>query len=331
MANLISIVIPIYNVEKYIVNSLNSVLAQSFSEIEVILIDDGSTDGSGEISDRYAAQDSRVKVYHIPNGGVAKARQMGVESATGEFIAFVDPDDILPHDAIERLYAHMSDDIDIVAGSSTRFYESGKIRYVSFKDRFITHDEWLKMIITATPDYITPPWGKIYRKSLFTESSFPHLKRGQDWMMNIEVAARVRGVKMISDIVYNYRSPFGTGRTAVIDLEHTKRVIGVIENILTSNGLLERCQHELRHLKLTYISKCISNKQYIDKHDEWIEELNRSTKVKELCRKDRRALKALSSLAAQRRFRKRIKFDEFTKKISRWTYIYMKRRPRRTI
>ena len=91
----LSIIIPIYNVERYLEETINSVLKQTFTDFELILVDDGSTDNSGKICDKYAQKDSRVKVIHKPNGGVSSARNAGVDNATGEFIGFVDSDDII--------------------------------------------------------------------------------------------------------------------------------------------------------------------------------------------------------------------------------------------
>ncbi len=330
MESLISVVVPIYNVEPYIVDSLNSVVMQSYRNLEIILVDDGSPDRCGEICDDFAKRDPRVKVHHIPNGGVAKARQLGVESASGEYVAFVDPDDRLPLDAIERLFANVSDDVDIVLGSSTRFYESGKVRYVRYADRVVEGDEWRRMIITISADHIATPWARIYRREIFTKDSFPVLRRGQDWMMNIELSVRVRRVKMISDIVYNYRSPFGTGRTHKVDLEYTKSLLGVAEQILIDRGIAEQYQDELHTAQLNFICKCIHNRAYIDCRDEWVERLCRSVRIDRLSSLHRGAVRSLRSVDAQRRFRRRVKYNELIHKIRRWIYIYTSRQPRQT-
>ena len=92
MNELISVIIPVYNVEKHLEKCIKSILAQSYSEIEVILVDNGSKDRSGSICDKFASEDSRVKVVHKPNGGVATARNRGIEEKKGEFFCFVDAD-----------------------------------------------------------------------------------------------------------------------------------------------------------------------------------------------------------------------------------------------
>ena len=101
----LSIIIPVYNVELYLPQAVESVLAQSFRDFELILVDDGATDGSGEICDRYAGEDSRVKVIHQKNAGVSAARNAGVAAAQGEYIGFTDSDDIIERDMYQRMIA----------------------------------------------------------------------------------------------------------------------------------------------------------------------------------------------------------------------------------
>lgn len=100
----VSVIVPVFNVEKYIVECIESVLKQSFTDIELILINDGSVDNSGDICDEYAKKDDRIKVFHQKNGGVCAARNKGLDIATGDYIMFLDSDDFLPLDAIETLY-----------------------------------------------------------------------------------------------------------------------------------------------------------------------------------------------------------------------------------
>ena len=100
---LVSVVIPVYNVEKYLNKGIESVLSQSYEELEIILVDDGSTDSSGKMCDVYARQDKRVHIMHKENGGLSSARNAGIREAHGEYIAFVDSDDWVEPDYIERL------------------------------------------------------------------------------------------------------------------------------------------------------------------------------------------------------------------------------------
>ena len=100
----VSVIIPVYNVRPYLEQCMDSVLQQTLDDIEVICIDDGSTDGSGEILDKYVQKDSRVKAVHQDNAGAAQARNTGLEKASGDYILFVDGDDYLTENALETLY-----------------------------------------------------------------------------------------------------------------------------------------------------------------------------------------------------------------------------------
>ena len=113
MMDLISIIVPVYNIEKYLDRCIQSILSQTYTNFELLLIDDGSTDSSGAICDSYAEQDSRVRVFHKPNGGVSSARNMGLDNANGEWITFCDSDDWV-YDCWLQNYVDNSDNVDIV-------------------------------------------------------------------------------------------------------------------------------------------------------------------------------------------------------------------------
>ena len=107
-APLVSVVVPVYDVEAYLPEALDSVLAQSHRALEVVVVDDGSTDGSGALADDYAGRDPRVRVVHTPNRGLGAARNVGVRHATGEILAFADSDDVVPVDAYRILLRQLS-------------------------------------------------------------------------------------------------------------------------------------------------------------------------------------------------------------------------------
>ena len=122
---LISIIVPIYNSERFLPRCIESVLNQSFSDFELLLIDDGSTDGSGEICDVFSEKDRRIHVFHKENGGVSSARNLGLEQATGEWIYFVDSDDEVLTNGLQTLVDSISDDGDIVMGGFVEEDENG--------------------------------------------------------------------------------------------------------------------------------------------------------------------------------------------------------------
>ncbi|HET9999107.1 MAG TPA: glycosyltransferase family 2 protein [Nocardioides sp.] len=122
----VTVVVPVYDVERWLPESLDSVLGQSGVDLQVVVVDDGSPDGSGAIADAYAARDHRVRVLHVPNGGLGSARNVGTEHANGEYLGFLDSDDVLPAGALSRLARRLDETgSDFVTGSVARWERDG--------------------------------------------------------------------------------------------------------------------------------------------------------------------------------------------------------------
>lgn len=158
----ISVIIPVYNVEKYLERCLDSVLNQSFHDIEVICVDDGSTDSSSEILDRYAVKDTRIRVIHQENRGIAAARNVGLDAATGRYISFLDSDDAQLPNLYERVFAHCPEGVDAICFSAQEVLEEGSVALFSsdyFSVKFsglidMTDDDLFKLSATV--------WDKIF-------------------------------------------------------------------------------------------------------------------------------------------------------------------------
>lgn len=142
---MISIIVPVFNVEKYLPDCLNSILSQSFTEYEVLLINDGSTDKSGEICDEYTQKDPRFKVYHKQNGGVSSARNFALDKITGDWVYFCDADDLLYEKALEILIRNFDDSVDCTMGGYIRFNEQGDILEENkiYEDNYMSIEEIL--------------------------------------------------------------------------------------------------------------------------------------------------------------------------------------------
>lgn len=125
----ISIIVPVYNTESFLRSCIDSILQQSFDAFELILVDDGSMDGSSAICDEYAMKDSRIRVFHKQNGGVSSARNLGLDNASGEWIYFVDSDDEIFPGGLQTMVDGISDEVDIVLGGYKRYDESGRVVY----------------------------------------------------------------------------------------------------------------------------------------------------------------------------------------------------------
>jgi len=208
MTPAISVIIPVYRGEKYLDECIKSVLAQTFYDFELILLDDGSPDKCGNICDAYARQDARIRVIHKTNEGINATRRRGVEEAIGEWIAFVDDDDTLPKDALANLY-EASEDTDIVVGYSE----------IPQHKRQLSLEECRESIITG--QFISSsPWAKLYRRSILHDGifDFPREIDGEeDMIMNIRLFFLVeRAPHLVFKKVYNFRRNMSS-------VSHTKR------------------------------------------------------------------------------------------------------------
>ena len=200
----ISVIVPVYKAEKYLRRCIDSILAQTFTDFELILVNDGSPDNCGAICDEYAAKDSRIRVFHKENGGVNAARRDGVENSNGEWITFVDADDSLPNDALETLYTNTSDEYDIIKGC---YKIIGKQESPTHKPMILGCKEYRSETITNSFLHCSP-WASLIYKRLFNDKTFnmpKELAYGEDMIMNIRLAfATNKDIKIIPDIVYNY-------------------------------------------------------------------------------------------------------------------------------
>lgn len=212
---LVSVVIPVFNVEEYLRECMDSVLGQSLREIEVVCIDDGSTDGSGAILDEYAARDARVKAVHQKNAGVAAARNLGIDMASGDFIAFMDPDDLYPdNEVLSDLWrGAVEHGTKACGGGFMEFLPNGAIRTkfdpestgMSFdRDSFVDYRKW-----QFEQGYVR----FVYQRKALVENgiSFPSYSRYQDPPFMARALSVIGSFYALSRPAYKYR----VGRTCV--------------------------------------------------------------------------------------------------------------------
>lgn len=167
MKEIISVIVPVYNVETYLPECVESLLGQTYPHLEIILIDDGSTDGSGAICDEFAARDSRIRVIHQQNGGAAAAKNAGLRIATGTYLAFLDSDDKLVVDAYAHLLELMdSHGADAVQGGFCNWYLDGEAEQFTFPGvQEYTAEQYLARYTTDWTSGLL--WDKLFRRSLF--------------------------------------------------------------------------------------------------------------------------------------------------------------------
>lgn len=211
----ISIVVPVYNVEKYLDKCIESILRQTFEDFELILVDDGSPDNSGKICDEWAKKDSRIKVIHQKNGGLPNARNTGINNATGRYIAFVDSDDWVEKDFLSVLYSGITENnADIVQCNYSRVFDSGREDFIQYKNEIWDRQHIEKVIMPQLANYIpvnmsNSRWNKIYRSDIARkaiEYGDEKIVMGEDFLMNIAAVALSEKVVILdTPPMYKYR------------------------------------------------------------------------------------------------------------------------------
>lgn len=207
---LVSVIIPVYNSEKYLEAALDSVKTQTYKTIEVLMIDDGSVDLSSEICDRYAEKDSRFRAIHQKNQGPSAARNRGIEEAKGEYIAFMDSDDILHKDFVRNLMAlHEKYDCDIALTKSFPFRTEKVDTEKEAEERllFMDHKQLSTQLVETGWTGLAIVMAKIYKKSLFEHIKFHEARmRGEDDTILYQLYWEVKSAVLFESPLYFYRS-----------------------------------------------------------------------------------------------------------------------------
>lgn len=208
---LISVIVPVYNVEKYLKHCVDSVLSQTYTNLEVILVDDGSTDGSPTICDNYKNKDRRVNVIHKENGGLSDARNSGIDICKGEYISFIDSDDFVSPLFIESLYdgiVRYNSDLSTLVHSNT-FYD-GKDYFVKFTDdkkkcsiRLVSADDAMKYMLYQQISNGSQMY--LYKRKIFDELRFPKGYLYEDLYTTYKALLKSKKVTLVYADAYAYR------------------------------------------------------------------------------------------------------------------------------
>ena len=271
---MISVIVPVYNVERYLQRCVDSILNQTFRDIELILIDDGSTDRCGEICDRYSVQDDRIRVIHQINAGLSAARNAGIDVASGEFLSFVDSDDFIHCETLETLHRSIIDnDADIAVCSFLRVSENGE-----FIDPFPVSDDLLSTpegIITTQlaieglfgnlHSYWGVVWNKLYKNDLFKNIRFPVGKTFEDVYVMHEILYQCSRIFTVDKKLYYYQNN-SASITNSIGLENR---VDLYEGYIYRMRFFE--DHEMtvllkKQLNIVYYlyCKCVKNREIKD-------------------------------------------------------------------
>ena len=269
MEHLISVIIPIYNVEKYLNQCIQSIVEQTYQNLEIILIDDGSTDKSSKICDVWSMNDDRIKVIHQKNHEAAKAKNQGIKNASGELIAFVDSDDCIKKDMYEKLYKLMKEkECDIV--------ECG---YQCFKDRILQEESTLNRVEVCNSEqaikYLMGDskmkqvvWNKLYKKEVIGDIRFPKGRYIDDEFWTYKILNNARRICVTNEKLYYYRQH----ASSIMGKKYNVRRLDVIDAFQERMMYMKKNQPKLiAKSTLTYIGMVMYQYQCLTLHGKEID------------------------------------------------------------
>lgn len=255
----ISIIVPVYNVEKYLDNCIRHILNQTYSNLEVILVDDGSTDSSGRICDRYAERDARVHVVHKENGGSSSARNLGLELATGDYIGFLDADDYPDENMYEVLYGTMkSMGCTIAQVMSRDFDEQGNMIKDAYRSSgevtYLSKDEMFRLLMLHEGDssFCT----KLIKADFAKQFRFSQNRLNEDFELVLKMLEKVEGVYSIEEAHYNILIRQGSNQRSGFKPQLYE---AIIDNSDMAFEMMER-----RFPKLRVEAECFRFRQRLD-------------------------------------------------------------------
>ena len=262
----VSIIVPVYNTEKYIDECICSLVSQTYKNIELIIIDDGSKDNSGKKADEYASKNNMIKVFHTENKGLSSARNYGLKYATGDFICFIDSDDYVTEDFVEKMVsASISNNTDMVFCNYFSFYVNKvnpSLRLSSIKDKKIfTPEEYLEKLYVYSGEYVMV-WNKLFRREIFSELRFANMLC-EDGQIILSVIDKCKRISYLSEPMYYYRrrkSGIMGEKREVILLNNMKWIKEHMAKLKKTNRI-----HLLYAAQKLYISKIVENYIYCKK------------------------------------------------------------------
>jgi len=269
MNSLISIIVPIYNAEKYLSECIKSILCQTYKNIQLILINDGSTDNSLDICNYYKTIDNRILIIDKPNEGVSAARNIGIKYAEGEYIGFVDSDDYIQENMYELLLKQMKNDKSQVCAMTSYTISSFEKHNSIYKDKIISGNEALKHLLLLR--FPTSLWAYLYSKDVIKNSYLnDEIHFFEDFELNYRVLSISSTVSICDQKLYNYRSNEGSiNRQEINDKRTTCLKIYeiIIENLDDKNRkLVKYALHFRAHFLISVIASLSKSIDADDKY-----------------------------------------------------------------
>lgn len=280
---LISVIVPVYNAERYLNCCIESVLSQTFPNFELLLIDDGSTDGSRKICEEYSRKDSRVHCVCQTNAGEFAARMGGVRQAEGELLYFLDADDEILPDTLAVMLAYMKDDVDIVI-------------FETKEDRSYTVIEYMQALLCFKFWVV---WGRLYRRKLFDGIEFDnsrYFRVGVDFLTNLMLLRNTTGkiiCKPYHKYLYNVFNPNSVQLSHKHDYEYEKKMVMEVDKIISPFCSFSEIAYAVFCWKIVYLSGMMGLKYNINYDDLWIKEMLEESKCYNLNLKGKITIKAI--------------------------------------
>ena len=292
MENTISIIIPVYNGEEYIADCLNSILNQTYKNLEIIVINDGSTDNSRKILYDYKSKDNRIRIVEQENCGVSSARNRGIKLAISNWIMFVDIDDVLEKDAIENFSNNLSFDYDVII--SKIFINTGNRKVkgnCKYNQNMFFDESNKKELIDSifydngkeAVSYIACPFAKVYKKSFLMENGFwfkNGLKYGEDALFNFKVLLFAKKISYINEYTYEYRINSTSAMQKYDDhlIENYTNLLIELKNELNEMKIFDSYKNEYSYYVLRQINRFLKEyffaKENKDKYMQMKKEFN---------------------------------------------------------
>lgn len=257
----ISVIVPVYKVENYLRRCIDSILSQSFTDFELLLIDDGSPDSCGRICDEYATKDERVRVFHKPNGGVSSARNLGLENVNGEWVAFIDSDDYIKREYLLGLLQNCTiNNVDFIAVNNFISKETDETSVILGDSMFD------KLFTVYSFQKTCSPWGKLYRMDIIRLNNLrfnPAVHLGEDIIFVLTYLLNLNRVVLLKSDNYYYEQRTGSLTKTLNSYE--SEVVGlrefdaVISKLITKFGLNQSAIDNLRSWELIFFERTINS------------------------------------------------------------------------
>lgn len=286
MCSLISIIIPCYNCERYFSQLFNTLTKQTYSHWEAICIDDGSTDNTGKLLTEFARKDNRIKYFYQTNQGAAKARAYGISKASGEFITFLDADDTLPHNALEKFLKAFADaDTDIVVSGFNIIKQSHLVKSKRLSKQKLHSIDYLKKVLCGK--YGWELCAKMYRTKLFDNPIITpeHIRIGEDASVFIQLVSYAKNIQVMDETLYNYIQ-YESSASHVQSPKYAEETLQAgffIEDILKQKDFHSEIKNEIDAMFLLFLSNS-TRRAFLGKKNKLIKSIYKShCKLKALC------------------------------------------------